>query len=111
MEDFLARTGEALVQGHEPERVWAQVVGVLRVAGGAAEDLDGEWRLVGEVLASACEALEAEPAAADQVARAVEAARAGAAALTPGRKPPALLVVHQRGGFRPRGAPYDAGRR
>lgn len=81
VERFVAGLGEALVMGRAPEEVWERAEGVVRLdraAEGRAEDeLQAEWRLLGEVIAAACDALEAAPDVTDVAARAVEAARRG----------------------------------
>lgn len=104
VERFVAGLGEALRHGREPADVWAELVGVVRVdrSPGAKpeDDLAAEWRLLGEVLAAACDALEASPDAVDRVARAVDAARRGAEPLLEGRPPRGVLVVRQRAGLR-----------
>lgn len=112
IEEFLARAGEALLAGHAPEEAWASARGVIRLLPGerALEELAAEWRLAGEVLASACAALDAEPAAADRVAEAVEAARRAANTLRDGR-PHGILLIYQLAGFRQRSDPRADGPR
>jgi hypothetical protein len=112
VEPFIAGVGEALVLGREPEEVWGGLTGVVRADGrapGGAEDLWlAEWRLLAEVLAAACEALQAPADVPDQVARAVEEARRGTEDLLEGAGPDGVLVVWTLGGFRPRGPPLPA---
>lgn len=78
IERFVAALGEGLAQGRPPEAAWAAVDGVVRLPArpgpGDAEALAREWRLLGEVLAAACQTLDADAAATDGVARAVDAA-------------------------------------
>jgi hypothetical protein len=104
--DFVANVGEALLLGREPRDVWARTEGVLRVdpaEGLTNEELATEWRLVGEVLGAACEALDADPASADLVARTVEEGRRGTASLRAGGEAHGVVVVRLLSGFRPRG--------
>jgi hypothetical protein len=107
VERFVAGLGEALVLRREPEEVWARAEGVLRLdlpaAGHADDELRAEWRLVGEVIAAACDALDAGPGVADFAARAVEAARHGIEAVRE-RVPPGVVVVVVLSSLRPRGA-------
>ncbi len=106
VERFVAGLGEALVLGRASEEVWARAEGVVRLdpaASARAEDeLRAEWRLVGEVIASACDALDAGPDVTDFAARAVEAARHGVEGIREGG-PPAIVRVTSLAPFRPRG--------
>jgi hypothetical protein len=107
VELFVRRAGDALATGGDPGDAWAQALGVVRLAaapGEAERGIEAEWRLLGEVLAAACDTLEAAPSGADFLARAVDAARRGIGALRAGSGPPGVVVVYQRSGLRPRGA-------
>ncbi|BDG02786.1 hypothetical protein [Anaeromyxobacter oryzae] len=104
VERFVAGLGEALVLGRPAEDVWARAEGVVRLdpaASGLAEDeLRAEWRLVGEVIAAACDALEAGPEVTDVAARAVELARGGLESIR-GGGPPAIVRVVSFSPLRP----------
>jgi len=106
VEPFLARVGEALATGQDPAAVWQGLVGIARLDraqdGRAEEAMHGEWRLLGEVLAAAAEALGADAESADLAARAVEEGRRGTAALREGPRPAGVLVVRLLSGLRPR---------
>jgi hypothetical protein len=105
VERFVAALGEALVLGRPAEDVWTRAEGVVRLdlarAGRAEDELRAEWRLVGEVIASACDALEAGPDVTDFAARAVELARHGLEAIREGG-PRAILKVIWFSELRPR---------
>lgn len=111
VESLVAAVGEALVMGRSPADAWGRAEGVVRVDPDPARTdatFRAEIRLVGEVLASACEALRASAEVTDFVAQAVEATRQALEALVDGGRPPAgVLVVTLASRFRPR----DAGRR
>jgi hypothetical protein len=107
VEDFVANVGQALVLGRTPREAWDRTEGVVRIdraAEARAEgELTAEWRLLGEVLAAACDTLDTDPAAADQVAQTVEEGRRGTEGLREGRGSRELVVVLLLSGFRPRG--------
>lgn len=106
VESLVAAVGEALVVGRAPEEVWSRVEGVVRLDhsedGQADEELFAEGRLLTEVLASACEALDTGPAVADEVARAAERAAQGLLDLRDGPRPHGVVVVWQLSPLRPR---------
>jgi hypothetical protein len=104
MDEFLERVAEALLLGEPPEAAWPATRGVVRILPRerAIDALQAEWELTSAVLLSACDALEVDPAAADLVQRAVEAAVQGSGALLASKGPKGILVVHQLAGFRPR---------
>ena len=107
VEIFVRRAGDALATGGDAADAWAQALGVVRLAAGPGEaerGIEAEWRLLGEVLATACETLEAAPSGADFLARSVEAARRGIGSLRASGGPPGVVVVYQRSGLRPRNA-------
>jgi hypothetical protein len=107
VEFFVARAGDALAVGGDPADAWTATLGIVRLAAGPGEaerGIEAEWRLLGEVLAAACDTLEAAPSGAEFLARAVEAARRGIGSLRAGSGPRGVVVVHQRSGLRPRGA-------
>lgn len=100
VESFVGALGETLARGDAPEQAWNRTAGIVRLEPGSgagqapdAAALEAEWRLLGEVLASACETLEAEPAATDQVAQAVDAARRGVEALRGHARQPGVVVA------------------
>jgi hypothetical protein len=107
VEPFVAELGRALVLGREPDEPWARLEGAVRLdpaAEGAAEDeLRAEWRLLGEVIAAACEALEAAPEVVDHAARAVETARHGLDEIRD-EAPPGVLRIVLRSPLRRRAA-------
>jgi hypothetical protein len=72
-----------------------------RVRAVSAEEIDTEWRVLGEVLRATCDALDVEDAPRQYLARVVEVARADAEALAEGRGPAGVLVVGQLSGFEP----------
>lgn len=79
---FFLLAGELIARAAAPEEVWRGLVGVVRYAPALPEDeLAQEWSLLREVLAAACESVGAGRDAADWLARAANAAEAGAAAL------------------------------
>ncbi len=95
---FLVAAGEALARGDTAANVAARLAGVVRLdhadAARSRRELDAEWALLGEVLASAVDAFGAEPPARRFLAEAVEAARAATQAR--GARP--LVVVWQWSG-------------
>jgi hypothetical protein len=105
---FVAAVGEALVMGRVPAEAWARTEGLVRLdprRETTEAALDAEARLVGEVLASTCEALHAPAEVADFAARATEALRqALAGLLADAAPPPGVVTVTVLSGFRPRGA-------
>lgn len=106
VESLVAAVGEALVVGRAPGEVWSRVEGVVRLDratdGQAEDELLAEGRLLAEVLASACEALDTGPAVADEVARAAEGAAQGLLELRDGLRPHGVVVVWQLSALRPR---------
>jgi hypothetical protein len=106
IEEFLERASESLFLAGAPQDPWAATRGTVRILPGhrAREVIAGEWRLVRAVMASACDALGAEPEAALRVLKLVDDAAAAAPALVAGDGPAGILLVRQLGGFRPRGA-------
>lgn len=113
MEEFLERVAEALLLDQRPEDAWLATHGIVRLLRGdaAAPILVEEWRLAGDVLLSACDALKVAPGAADGVRRAVETATAGIEALLAGGGPTGVVTLRQLGGFRPRDEPRNGGPR
>jgi len=111
VEEFFERVAETMLLGRSLEDVWASTRGVVRIPAGdrARVDLLAEWRLAGEVLLSACEALQVSREAALGVEQAVETAMGGIDRLVEGHGPPGILAVRQLGGFRPRGGPRSDG--
>ncbi len=105
IEEFLERVGEALLLDDAPQDVWGATCGPVRLVPGgrALEMLAAEWRLARVVLSSACDALGVSPPATERVLRFVDDAAAAAPALLAGQAPAGVLVVHQLGGFKPRG--------
>ena len=97
VEAFVGAVGDALALGAPPEEAWDRTTGLVRLAarpdGGA---LEAEWRLLGEVLSSACETLEADADATDRVAQAVDAGRRGVEALRAGGRRPGVAVAWRR---------------
>jgi len=114
MEDYLRRVGEAVQSGALPEGAWSATHGTVRLLPRhrAASIFGLEWQIARQVLLSACDAIEAAAETAEQVERAVQAAIDAVAALLARRAPAGVLIVHQLGGFRPRGAgPHSGGPR
>jgi len=111
VEEFLERVAEAMLLGRSPEEAWSSTRGVVRIppAGRASAELLAEWRLAGEVLRSACEALQVVREAALGAERAVSVAMEGVDHLVASRGPPGILAVRQLGGFRPRGGSRSDG--
>ena len=72
-----------------------------RVRSVSAEEIDTEWRVLGEVLRATCDALDVADAPRRFLANVVEVARADAEALAEGRGPAGVLVVGQVSGFEP----------
>jgi len=107
MEEFIERTGEALLLGTAPEEVWSSTRGIVRIlpGGRATDTLSSEWRLVREVLIAACLALEVADDATEKVRVAVDTAASGVEKLVSHGGPAGVVTVHQLGGFRPRGEP------
>jgi hypothetical protein len=107
VERFVGGLGEALVHGRPAEEAWARLDGVVRLdpaaEGEAEEELRAEWRILGEVLAAACDALRASPEVVDAAARAVEAARHGLERIRT-EAPPGVLRLAWRSPFRRRSA-------
>lgn len=105
---FVTVAGEALVRGTAPEDVYPRLEGVVRLdparIGRAEEELRAEWRLLGEVLAAACDALEAGPDATDRVARAVEHSRRALERVREGPLPAGVLRVYVLSALRTRSA-------
>ncbi|ACG75115.1 conserved hypothetical protein [Anaeromyxobacter sp. K] len=101
VEAFVGAVGDALARGAPPEEAWERTTGLVRLEaepdGGTAE---AEWRLLGEVLSSACETLEADADATDRVAQAVDAGRRGIEALRAGRRKPGVAVAWRVGRVR-----------
>lgn len=105
LEDFVLRAGAALADGKDPALVWPACEGTVRLYPRAPDrsraELDAEWDLAVEVLASACEALDAGDEAAEWLARAVVFARSGARTLHRGGGPRGVALVWLLSGFRP----------
>ncbi|HET6437580.1 MAG TPA: hypothetical protein VFG59_05935 [Anaeromyxobacter sp.] len=117
IEDFLLRFGEAVNAGKAPEEAWSATRGTVRLLPRqeATPILALEWRIARQVLLSGCDAIQAAPETAEQVDRATRAATDAITGLL-ARRPPAgaqpagVLIVHQLGGFKPRGAaPHNGG--
>jgi len=113
MEEFLERVAEALLLQQAPEEVWRAIRGVVRMLPPeeARAILAAEWQLAGDVLLSACEALEVAPEAAQVIRRAVDTAAAGMESLLAGDRPEGVVVVRQLAGFRRRGGSRSDGPR
>jgi hypothetical protein len=105
MEEFIERVGEALLLGTAPESVWPSTRGVVRILPGdrTSATLSEEWRLVNEVLIAACLALEVADDATEKIRVAIETASRSVAPLLAHGGPAGVLLVHQLGGFHPRG--------
>lgn len=112
MEEFLERVAEALLMGKRPEDVWPSTRGIVRVVSRkrSLSLLADEWRLAGDVLQSACDALEVAPEAAEAVRRAMASAVSGIDSLATGHGPEGVLTIRQLDGFRPRGDSRSGGR-
>ncbi len=79
---FFDGAGELLASGAPPEAVWAGLTGLVRWPPRLAPgELALEWALVLEVLAAACESVNAAPAVLAWLTRAGEACREGVAGL------------------------------
>lgn len=82
---FIARAGKLLQENAAPDEVWNGLSGVVRVSPKkGAPALTEEWAIAMEVLAAACEALEADATVGDWLARAVARAEQGTTALAGG---------------------------
>jgi hypothetical protein len=105
MEEFLERVGEALLLEGAPQDVWVATRGPVRLLtdGRALEMFAAEWRLARAVLSAACDALAVSAGATERVLKLVDDAAAAAPALAAGKAPAGVLIVHQLGGFKPRG--------
>jgi hypothetical protein len=80
---FFQRAGKLLAENGKPENVWEGLAGVMRVsAAKGPQALTEEWAIAMEVLAAACEALQAEATVADWLARAVGSAEAACTSWT-----------------------------
>lgn len=106
VETTLQRAARAMAGGGgDPQEPYRGAVALARVdprdREGSAEEIDTEWRLLGEVLRITGDALGFEPAPRAWLGQAVEAGRAGARALAEGRGPRGVLVVGQLSGFEP----------
>ena len=110
MEEFLWRVAEALLHQEPPAGAWPSTRGVVRLVPGqvAAATLADEWRLAGDVLTAACEALGVSSEAAGLVRSAVESAAGAIEPLLGGKGPAGVLVLRQLGGFRRRGERTEA---
>jgi hypothetical protein len=103
----LERAARSLASGGggDPEAPYRGAVALVRVdprvPSVMAEEIDTEWRLLGEVLRATCDALDVEDAPRRFLADAVKVARADAEALVEGRGPGGVLVVGQLSGFAP----------
>lgn len=102
----LERAARALSEGGgDPDTPYRGAVGLARMdprdREGAVEEIETEWRLLGEVLRVTGDALGFEESPRKWLARAVETARVGARALVEGRGPAGVLVVAQLSGFEP----------
>jgi len=76
VEPFARRVGETLAAGAPPEEVWPAIWGVARLPRNAAEEIQREWALAGEVVAAIADALHAGPEAREHaLAAAREASR------------------------------------
>lgn len=105
IEEFLERVGEALLLEGAPQDVWSATRGPVRLLrrGQTLEMIAAEWRLLRAVLAAACDALAVNAGTTERVLKLVDDAAAAAPFLAEGKAPAGVLIVHQLGGFRPRG--------
>ncbi len=86
VQPFFERAGELLRGEAPPESVWQGLAGLVRWAPAIAPgEMTQEWAVLVEVLAAACESVNADPAVADWLARAASAGEAGTAALAGGK--------------------------
>lgn len=95
VEPFVVTAGTLLERDAAPEEAIQRVSGILRWAPAIAPaELSAEWKILGDVLAAACDQANAEPEAAAWLARAVQAGDATCAATDGGRgTAPARMVV------------------
>jgi hypothetical protein len=96
VQPFFERAGELLLAGGPPDEVWEGLVGVVRWAPAVGPgELTQEWAVLVEVLAAACESVNAEPPIADWLARAAAMAEAETTKLVEGRgaAPPGVVTA------------------
>jgi hypothetical protein len=94
VQPFFERAGELLLAGAPPEDVWQELSGVIRWAPAIGPgELTQEWAVLVEVLAAACESVNAEPTVAEWLARAAAAAEAGTTKLVGNRGAPPPGIV------------------
>lgn len=107
MQAFFARAGQLMASSGEPEQVWHGLSGIVCWSPElGAKELTQEWAVAMEVLTAACESLDAEPSAAQWLARAVAEAEKGTANLRDGdpslKAPEGIVTVLLFGELRPR---------
>lgn len=91
---FFEGAGDLLAAGELPEAVWGAITGVVRWAPPLVPDeLVREWGLVREVIAAACDSVNAAPAVAEWLERAVTVCEAETARLRAGARSEAPGVV------------------
>ena len=96
VQPFFERAGELLPAGAAPEDIWQGLVGVVRRAPAIGPgELTQEWAVLVEVLAAACESVNAEPAVAEWLTGAAAAGEAGTTKLVEGRgaAPPGVVTA------------------
>jgi hypothetical protein len=83
---FFERSGELLARGGTPEDVWQGLVGLVRWPPALSPgELTHEWAVMVEVVGAGCESVNAAPAAAEWLTRAVAVAERGTVALAAGQ--------------------------
>ncbi len=78
VQGFFERAGHLVAAGGRPEEVWSGLVGALRCHPGlGSAEITQEWAVLLEVLAAACESVNAEAAVGEWLTRAAAAAESG----------------------------------
>jgi hypothetical protein len=111
VEAFFDRAGELLGDGAAPDEVWEGLVGVVRWPPTlAADELPQEWAILADVLAAACESVNAEPEVGAWLTRAVAAAESGTLGLAggTGRRPPGIFTTVVFSTMAPRPEPVSS---
>jgi hypothetical protein len=92
---FFDLSAELLERGAAPEELWPGLNGLVRWPPPLApSELSQEWAILMEVISAACESVNADPAVASWLTRAVSACEVGTSALGGGRaKGPAGIVT------------------
>jgi hypothetical protein len=95
VEPFFGACAELLRQGGAPQEVWTALEGLVRwPPSRSPAEQTLEWAVVRDVVAAACEAVNAAPAVAEWLARAVEEADGGTALLgRPGSGPAGVVTA------------------